>query len=112
MSTVEVELKGLAMVRIVVIALLVVLAFTGSASAECAWVMWSRVMIGAPSGESVDSWDPLDSFKTRQECSDSERLMRAKVQQRMKTATSDRGIQQVVTLTCLPDTVDPRGPKR
>ena len=64
------------------------------AHAECAWVLWS-----ASGGASlpVSAWDA----KSRCEEAKNERL-------RALSTTVER---KDVTFVCLPDTVDPRGPK-
>jgi len=66
----------------------------GPAHAECAWVLWS-----ASGGASlpVSAWDA----KSRCEEAKNERL-------RALSSTVER---KDVTFVCLPDTVDPRGPK-
>ena len=65
-----------------------------TAYAECAWVLWS-----ASGGVSlpVSAWDA----KSRCEEAKNERL-------RALSSTVER---KDVTFVCLPDTVDPRGPK-
>jgi len=63
----------------------VILAFTSSASAVCAWVLWRQF----PSGQ----WEAVQGFGSQKECYEA-----------LKTIAG--------VYTCLPDTVDPRGPKR
>ena len=65
------------------------LASVGTASAECAWVLWGF--------EASVGWLPLLGYETRAEC-DADR--------KDKQSNIKDGI-----LTCLPDTIDPRGPK-
>jgi hypothetical protein len=74
--------------RVVVFALV---AFAGSAAADCAWVLWSRVggtayIVGA--------------YPTRSDC-----YTEMTIQKQEKPPSRGE------VLSCLPDTVDPRGPK-
>jgi len=72
---------------IVVAVLCCLLAVAASASAECAWVLWSNV------GEQRGNWHPERAFDTYAEC--------------QKYAIEG----QVIIQRCFPDTIDPRGPK-
>ena len=69
------------------------LAVPLQASAECAWVLW---------GVSVKSetWVPLTAFDSRAEC------------ESRRVAKAPTGTTEGFYVTCLPDTVDPRGSKR
>lgn len=98
--------------------LIFVLLTPSLAEAECAWVLWSYVFSG-PSGNESHSVDTAHA--TRQECDEAVRS-KANVLKR-------RGYEDVVggfpgsyevmgtkgnniwRFYCLPDTVDPRGPK-
>ena len=73
---------------------LCLLTSAATAHSECAWVLWS-----ASGGASlpVSAWDA----KSRCEEAKNERL-------RALSSTVER---KDVTFVCLPDTVDPRGPK-
>ena len=67
-----------------------------SAFAECAWVLW---------GQAVDPWNalaqlPLGAWTTRDAC-ENERLKREQTPPELRMAV----------YTCLPGTVDPRGPQ-
>jgi len=73
-------------------------ALATSASAECAWVLWQQYGAGR--------WN-LDlgmkmAFSSQRDC---EFVLQARVQAMLKMNEKD------AFLACLPDTLDPRGPK-
>ncbi len=85
----------------ILVALLCLLAVATSASAECAWVLW---------GVWGGVYEPLRSFDTskswRSWWSDSS------VKARCEDAAKEDQFRLVYgRIICLPDTVDPRGPK-
>jgi len=73
---------------------LLLLVLTSSASAECAWVLWLK---GGDSPHIVPykDWTPVKGFAGLKEC---EGYVRS-------------GLTASFDTRCLPDTVDPRGPK-
>jgi hypothetical protein len=92
----------IAAIYALIIALILSPAFP--AWAECAWVLWG--MTPSPSGP---MFHPPDAFKTREEChaekTPREEKMKVDIKEgRATTAT-------VILFSCLPDTIDPRGPK-
>ena len=76
------------------------LAFTTSASADCAWVLRVR--------EGTAPWEIMEAFEKKAACD--ARL--SKVEGTTSWATSKaKKPPKFVSFQCFPDTVDPRGPK-
>jgi len=120
-------------IRVVVAALLCFVSFTGAASAECAWVLWSRTGRDAWSnGGTVyrtysKCWDKIQGFTgVSEEGSLADwvdwlrRLGRYRplenTAEAQKVTPTDAGVtvcngQSCTEWRCLPDTVVPRGPK-
>ena len=107
--------------RASMIVALFLLAWAATAQGECAWVMWdgTTVLQGAPEKE----WTPLGAFPTHDRCQASHRLTvdgyLKKVRDMGSQATrvgneivvSGAGPSVSHEFICLPDAVDPRGPK-
>ena len=93
------------------------LASAGAASAECAWVLWARehtvlaVMADGHirSGEPYSDWAVITAFPEYSDCSATaaaQYQMTIKARSRPMTAG-----ETVLMYRCLPDTIDPRGPR-
>jgi len=96
------------------------LAFTTSAHAECAWVLWQ--LVDSMTIREVEGPTPRTSYKTAEECirriDDEYRTVGTWQSAWGRSAPTEATVMSnlggsafLVTYTCLPDTVDPRGPK-
>ncbi len=94
------------------------LTSAATASAECAWVMWTR--IGTQSGPRTD-WDIVQATPSRPDCIAAlEKLARGLKEVvilgdikagQFTGVGNEKTSNDVYYGKCLPDTVDPRGPK-
>jgi len=88
-----------------VIATLSLLAWAATASAECSWVLWSSFMRSARAEEGEIVWSPISAGSKEDIC---ERLARRSNEEAKQDPLAEKLQRYYV---CLPDTVDPRGPK-
>ena len=88
--------------RCILLALLCLLAL--ATSAECAWVLW----VEEPVGSNRWSLASRTAFERKRECDEVQRTLTETLieasKRKLRAPTSQ-------PYTCLPDTVDPRGPK-
>ncbi len=94
------------------------LAVATSAYAECAWVLWN----GGHGSDATMHWQRWDAFDARTGCVHAIDTQATKIGLSAGTAFNERGFRTSETILdehgrfgttwqCLPDTVDPRGPK-
>src|SRR5262249_32088012 len=113
-----------------VITALALLTFVETAHGECAWVLWEHRVTPSKSGAPAEAWLPSEATETRADCeARTEKLIQGLVQPRttgsltkyerigdskgvtMYLGRKEQGAYQTSDFRCLPDTVDPRGPK-
>jgi len=80
------------------LAIVLLLASVGTASAECAWVLWAY----AHGGRGPTAWEPLLSKDARGDCETT--------QATLEQVAKEKGRLSPL-MACFPDTIDPRGPK-
>jgi hypothetical protein len=85
---------------------LFLLVSAATASAECAWVLWTtayRMEGGRPVSEVIE---PSSAYTKKGECDSVARIRDGREEERRKRDPSRERYFE-----CFPDTVDPRGPK-
>jgi hypothetical protein len=94
-----------------------VLTSFGTASAECAWLVWLQ-LTDAPKGQSPRSgeWEILQAVPSRDLC---EQIIRVKTKDQPRNLAQTNMVQlkdgdsgvTFIRYLCVPDTIDPRGRK-
>jgi|SRR5882724_842538 len=114
--------------RAFVIAILIVLTLAASAGAECAWakcpwILWEENVVTAKGARPSRDYRTVDGYATQSDCLEGvafvvQEKFTVYLRSGIKTETTADSISFTtgsITLshmyTCLPDTVDPRGPK-
>jgi hypothetical protein len=83
--------------RRVSLVVVLLLASLGTASAECAWVLWVASEAVCTSRGCSEDWHLIKAYTSERACE------REAVTRRKAAAES--------VFTCVPETIDPRGPK-
>jgi hypothetical protein len=86
---------------------LLLLASVSTASAECAWVVWRPFVTTAPAPGGVASWAIEKSFNSMPPCE----ALAAQLNEKVEWRRSETSNEMSARSLCLPDTIDPRGPK-
>ena len=106
----------------VLVTTLTLLTLASTVSAECAWVMWTHIETQSDSNQR-DEWvltgvpnaaDCYASLKATMKMQVADKLMSSDEATRMvgnAVVRGSRGTVTTYTYSCLPDTIDPRGPK-
>ena len=106
-------------IRCIVVIFLGLLTFTASASAECAWVLWSQDDFVQARKVETKQWTADRALPSSNECELTMKIQIADTQARIQGARvfgngysfDVQGVTLIRRFVCLPDTVDPRGPK-
>ena len=85
------------------------LASVGTASAECAWILWRAYS---------DTYAPMASFEARGPCIDNIVSLARSADEKGNLLLFGPGVMRYksedgleIQVHCFPDTIDPRGPK-
>src|SRR5437867_864842 len=85
---------------------LLVLAVPRDSEAACAWVLWRQTLSG-----SNESWFPQEAHTRAADCKTFEDLKNRAEERSREQIPAEKRLSPAFSYLCLPDTVDPRGPK-
>ena len=106
--------------RALLVAALIVFVWTGTAFAECAWVLWTAPSTMDPNVPWVKAahryrqaeFEPIEAYKTAANC---EQAQTEKMNREFQAVKERNGpgakMWNTYIFRCLPDTIDPRGSK-
>jgi hypothetical protein len=90
-----------------IVALSLLLAWVTTASAEGAWVLWRQSLSG-----DKELWFAQEAYANVSECRAGEAVRnRAEERIRAETPPAEKRTRPAFSYLCLPDAIDPRGPK-
>ena len=87
--------------RATLLVALSLLTSAATAHAECAWVLWGWIPSDVSKPDGRGTFSPVSGHAALQKCDETKQLRENHLQLRIQGAK----------YICLPDTVDPRGPK-
>ena len=99
--------------RTVAMVVLSLLLSVSSAVAECAWVLWAHMMISDPDIK-AEQWTLLRAYQTENACERDRLGETDKLQKSTESVVAASKVPSAKVTArglCLPDTIDPRGPK-
>lgn len=87
-----------------------------SAAAECAWVLWQRLEDPVQNriGPTAYKWTFLSASPREQQCAELRSAAYREMEERLKRDRKSVTLGEAFGLVqyfCVPDTIDPRGPK-
>ena len=113
------------LLRSVSLSLLCVTFFATSAAADCSWVLWSHTDRWTGGGSQETEWGIVEAVDSRSACDLAYQHVKVNHEARgwkppvpestllsfQGTLSDGRTLLSLIEWRCLPDTVDPRGPK-
>jgi hypothetical protein len=100
--------------RVVVVTLCCLPVSAASARADCAWVLWVQTTKVSNKGSVQSETSPDAAYETRQACQGVLDRSLASWKSAPNSKVTDRAVylpNTEILYVCLPETVDPRGPK-